>query len=70
MISTRYGKAHNKYMGDSFIKKDPSKYIQYLDANNLYGWAMSRSLPTHDFKWMEEDEKTIGKIILVFWRLI
>ena len=58
MISTRYGKSNNKYMGDSFIKKkDPSKYIQYLDANNLYGWAMSRSLPTHGFKWMEEDEK-------------
>ena len=61
MISTRYGKANNKYMGDSFIKKDPSKYIQYLDANNLYGWAMSRSLPTHDFKWMEEDEKSNWK---------
>ena len=28
----------------------PSTYIQYLDANNLYGWAMSRSLPTHGFK--------------------
>ena len=29
MISTRYGKSNNKYMGDSFIKKDPSKYIPY-----------------------------------------
>ena len=54
MISTRYGKANNKYMGKKFDNKQPSKYIQYLDANNLYGWAMSMPLPTHNFKWMEE----------------
>ena len=56
MISTRYGKANNKYMGKSFNEKEPSKYIQYLDANNLYGWAMSKPLPTHGFKWMKVDE--------------
>ena len=51
MISTRYGKANNKYMQEY----DPellSKYIAYLDANNLYGWAMSKKLPTHGFRWM------------------
>ena len=37
MISTRYGKSNNKYMGDSFDSSKPSKYIQYLDANYLYG---------------------------------
>ena len=52
MISTRYGRANNKYMGGEYDPSLPSKYIQYLDANNLYGWAMSKKLPTHGFKWM------------------
>ena len=61
MISTRYGKANNKYTGDKFDTNKLSKYIAYLDANNLYGWAMSKPLPTHDFKWMEEDERNKWK---------
>ena len=50
-ISKRYSEANNKYMKD-YNPDKPSKFIQYLDANNLYGWAMSQSLPTHGFKWM------------------
>ena len=50
-ISKRYAESNNKYMAD-YNPDEPSTYIQYLDANNLYGWAMSQSLPTHGFKWM------------------
>ena len=52
-IANRYGKANNKYMKE-YDEKAPSKYIMYLDANNLYGWAMSQYLPTGNFKWMTD----------------
>ena len=54
-ITNRYGKANNKYMKE-YDEKAPSKYIMYLDANNLYGWAMSQYLPTGNFKWMTDKE--------------
>ena len=54
MISTRYGKANNKYMQE-YDPSSPSKHIIYLDANNLYGWAMSKKLPTHGFRWMKRE---------------
>ena len=56
MISNRYGEANNKYMKGGFNKNEPSKYIMYLDANNLYGTAMCNKLPTHGFKWMSGGE--------------
>ena len=62
-IANRYGKANNKYM-KKYDEKAPSKYIMYLDANNLYGWAMSQYLPTGNFKWLSQKqiEKTnLGK---------
>ena len=55
-ISKRYAEANNKYMKD-YNPDEESTYIQYLDAKNLYGWAMSQSLPTHGFKWMKNITK-------------
>ena len=52
-ISKRYSEANNKYM-KSYNPEKKSRFIQYLDANNLYGWAMSQNLPTHGFKWMKD----------------
>jgi hypothetical protein len=44
----RYAKANNPYLGGTVKNQE---YIAYLDANNLYGWAMSQKLPTHDFRF-------------------
>ena len=55
-ISNRYGCANNKYMGNDYDKSKEATSIIYLDANNLYGCAMSRALPTGNFNWMSEDE--------------
>ena len=48
----RYTEANNKYT-DKLDPEKPSSYIQYLDANNLYGWAMSQPLLTGGFKWVD-----------------
>ena len=54
-IANRYGEANNKYM-KKYNNNEPSKYILYLDANNLYGWAMSQYLPTGGFRWMTKQQ--------------
>ena len=54
-ISTRYSKANNKYF-KSYDPKQESKHIIYLDVNNVYGYAMSKFLPTSGFKWIDPKE--------------
>ena len=52
----RYAKANNKYM-NNYDKKIDWSYIEYLDTNNLYGWAMSQKLPLNVFKWVKNVSK-------------
>ena len=54
-ISIRYSKANKKYL-KSYDPKQESKRIIYLNANNLYGFAMSKFLPTSSFKWIDPKE--------------
>ena len=49
----RHAKANNKYM-KNYDKNIKSSYIAFLDANNLYGWAMSQKVPVNGFKWVEQ----------------
>ena len=58
----RYAKANNKYMKDLYNPDEESIYIQYLDANKLYGWAMIQNLPTHRFLWKKAEDFTPEKI--------
>ena len=50
-------------MGSEYDKSKPTKYLQYLDANNLYGWAMSQPLPTGEFRWVEFENRNPKTIV-------
>ena len=52
MVTRRHARANNSRLPD-YDSTKPTTYLQYLDANNLYGWAMCQSLPLADFKWEE-----------------
>ena len=69
MISNRYGEANNKYMGKRYNKNELNKYLMYLDANNLYGYAMSEKLPTHGFNWLSggEMERLFNNQVVQVW---
>ena len=55
-ILHRHAKANKEYMGIEFDPAEESKFMSYLDTNNLYGWAMSKQLPTSGFKWITDNE--------------
>jgi len=50
MVGKRYAKANNPLV-EGYNPAEPTTYISYLDANNLYGWAMSLPLPESGFDW-------------------
>ncbi len=56
MISTRFAHANNEEIGDQYERSKAKSWIKGLDANNLYGWAMSQPLPLCDFSWVPEEE--------------
>ena len=58
----KYAAANNKYMGDKFDPNEDATYLQYLDANSLYGWAMSQPIPTGGFKWVDVNPNKISEL--------
>ena len=58
-VCKKYSKVSNKYL-KSYDSKQESKHIIYLEANNLYGYVISKFLATSDFKWV--DPKTLIQI--------
>ena len=55
MITKKHAEANNPYV-DTYDPSKPSNYLMYLDANNLYGWAMSQKMPEKEFDWMTEQQ--------------
>ena len=58
----KYAAANHPYMGDKFDPNKDTIYLQYLDANNLYGWAMSQPLPTGGFRWVDVNPNEISEL--------
>ena len=59
-ISKRYSKWNNKH-STSYNPQKPTKYITYLDKNNLHGYTMSKSLLTGEFKWLDPGKFNLDK---------
>ena len=59
----RWAKANNPCIGSEYAPREPTRYLQYLDANNLYGWAMSQPLPTGGFRWVDIKPDEISKLV-------
>ena len=57
-----YTSANNRYMGDRYDPSSETSYLQYLDANNLYGWATSQLLPAGRFRWVDVKLNEICKL--------
>jgi hypothetical protein len=56
MVTKKFARANNPYIPKTFDKNKPRKYLMYLDANNLYGYAMSQPLPTGFMRFLDDEE--------------
>ena len=61
MVSKRHARANNPAV-EGYDPEKPNSHILYLDANNLYGWAMSQPLPTGGFRWVEDCDRLHERI--------
>ena len=62
MISTHHAQANSPSFPDTYDPSLPNQNLIYLDANNLYGWAMSQSLLTHGLRFLQQDEISTLKL--------
>ena len=62
MISTRHAEANSPSFPDMYDSSLPNQNLIYREANNLYGWAMSQSLPAHGFHSLQQDEISALKL--------
>ena len=62
MISTRHAQANSSSFPDTYVANHPNKNLICLDASNLYGWAMSQFLPTHGFRFLQQDDIDVLKL--------
>ena len=61
-VVRRRVQVNNPYMGSDYNPDAPNRYLQYLDANNLYRWVMSQPLSTGGFRWVDIDPSEIGEL--------
>ena len=62
MISTRYARVNSPSFPNTYDFSLPNQNLIYLDTKSLYGWAMSQSLPTHGFRFLQQDEISTLKL--------
>ena len=58
MVSHRHARANNPRR-ENYDPSQPNSFLQYLDANNLYGWAMSQPMPTGGFQWTDYTDQIL-----------